>query len=229
MAAGSRLYPNRTRLLPETGTVIQRQSRLYLPLVHHLVQNGVLYLFPRFLPDMRTADRDRDRLPGTHVYAVFAQPGLHSPGEPKRNLPELPLKILVVEPGMGLPEIIEYSEVAWLGALGLPRTWCPLRRMQLDGEREKLVFQRLAQPPGHPGLEEPHNRVEHPVRRHGISSMNTERTVTPGKHDGTIGVHLEMAEAGEPQRLQPPAEQYLSSVGKSGGPGTRPYHRTRTR
>ena len=49
------------RLAPELDPVIHRSTGLRLPLVHHLVQQGVLHFLPQVAGDVAPADRDLDR------------------------------------------------------------------------------------------------------------------------------------------------------------------------
>ena len=91
------------------------------------------------------------------------------------------------------------------------------------------MLEGLPQRPGKPGSQKPNNGLEHPVRRHGIPSMNAKRTVTPGKHDGTVGVQLHRSNAAKAQRIEPAAQAGFRRIGQPGCSGVRSYHLTRTR
>jgi hypothetical protein len=65
--------------------VIHRDTGLGLPLVHHLVQQGMLDLCPEVPGDMAAADRDLQRPASSKVHAQLTKPGPHPPGEPDRE------------------------------------------------------------------------------------------------------------------------------------------------
>ena len=57
--------------------MIQLQSILVLPLVHHLVQQRLQRLFPPVTADMATADGDLRRITGLGCGAVVAKVSSH--------------------------------------------------------------------------------------------------------------------------------------------------------
>ena len=81
-----------------------------------------------------------------------------------------------------------------------------------------MMLQRRSQLFRHPSAKELHNSLEYPIRRHDVPPVDAKRTVTPGKHDGTIGVQLECANAAQAEGFQPPPQRPLI-----------PYHFTLTR
>jgi hypothetical protein len=66
-----------SRFGPEAGTMVNPKPRLRLPLMHHLVQEGVLHLGPIVSQDMPPADSNFLRLTGIPVCGKLAQPALH--------------------------------------------------------------------------------------------------------------------------------------------------------
>ena len=201
MATGAGLDTDRTRLFPELGTMIQRQTGLHLPLVDHLVKHRMLHLGPRFIADMGPADGNRDGLPGADVHAVFAQPGFHSSRKPKRNLLELAVEVPLVELLVNPGQLMQDSKITRAGALD-PRTRLPGGCVQLRRKREELVLQRPLELTGHPGTEKSNDGFEHAVGSHGVALMNAKGTVTPRKHDGTVGMQLDSLNAAESQRFE---------------------------
>src|SRR5947207_13238628 len=77
-----RLDPHLARLAPEAGAVVHRQTTLRLPLVHHLVQHGVLDLGPRMAENVAAADGDLGGPAGPEIHRQLAQPGAHPAGPP---------------------------------------------------------------------------------------------------------------------------------------------------
>jgi hypothetical protein len=97
----------------EGRTVVHRKAGFSLPLVHHLVQQGMLDLGPRVPGDMAAADRDFQRPAGVKVNAQLTEPAAHSTREPDREAPEYSAEVLAVEPLVSLAEAVEQQQVAW--------------------------------------------------------------------------------------------------------------------
>ena len=106
-----------SRLAPESRTVVHRETGLRLPLMHHLVQQGVLHLGPGVAGDVATADGDLHRSPGSDLHAQLAEPRPHPAREPDRQAPERSAEMLAVEPLVSLAQAVEQQQVARTGTL----------------------------------------------------------------------------------------------------------------
>ena len=217
MAASAGLDADFASLAPKCESVIQRQSSFDLPLVHHFMEHRVFHFGPGLVPNVGTADRDRDGLTGPHVHAVFAEASFHSSGEAKGDCLESAFEMPLVKPTVSLGQRMENSKIAGAGALDFGLTGRG-RCIEVDWEAEKLVLQRSFEWPGKPRAQEADDGFEHPVRGHRVPLVNAKRTVTPREHDGTVGMQLEIPDPTESQGLETATQQ-----------GFRRYHFTRTR
>jgi hypothetical protein len=99
-------------LVTERRAVIHRDAGLRLPLMHHLVQQGVLHLGPGVARDVATADGDLQRRPGPDIHAQLTEPSPHPAGETDRQIPERSAEVLGVEAVVGLAQAVEQHQVA---------------------------------------------------------------------------------------------------------------------
>ena len=134
MAAGAGLDADFPGLPAKRGSVIQGQSSLDLPLVHHFMENRVFDFCPDLVPDVGPADRDGDRFTGSDVHAVFAEAGLHPAGEPKGDRLKYALEVLLVESLVSPGQLMKDSNVT--GTRSLSRFRTPGRgwSIELDGK-----------------------------------------------------------------------------------------------
>ena len=144
--AGLRRDAHLDRLLPERPEVVHGQPGLGLPLVHHLVQHGVLHLGPRMAQQVAAADRDLERPAGVEVDGQLAEPGAHPAGETDRDGPERAAEVGGVELLVERDQPVEPDEVAG------PRTLAPdgtrrRRRVQLDGKAQEDALGAAARGP----------------------------------------------------------------------------------
>jgi hypothetical protein len=167
--------------------MIDSKPGLSLPLVHHLVQQRVLDFCPTVPGDMLPAQGKLHRPAGPDIHGELPQAAAHSPGEPNRDLPQRPPEMLLVEPAMELLEPVKQQHVARAGTLAALRSrrgW----RVLLHRELEKLALGNAAERPRNPAVEETHDRLEHPVGRVGVASMNPEDAPVEAEHHRTVAV-----------------------------------------
>jgi hypothetical protein len=98
----------------EVGAVIQWQVILHLPLVHHLVEHGLLDLGPAIL-EMFPADGDFIHFAGLEIDGELAQPSAHPARKSEGNLPEQSTEVLPVESRVGSRQFIQNAEIAGPG------------------------------------------------------------------------------------------------------------------
>jgi hypothetical protein len=95
--------------------------------------------------------------------------------------------MLLVEPAMEFLEPVKQQHVAGAGALAAPgsrRRW----RVLFYRELEKLALGHAAKRPRNPGVQEAHDRLEHPVGRVGVASMDAEDAPVEAEHHCAVGV-----------------------------------------
>src|SRR5688500_15450158 len=85
------------RLAPEVATVIDGEPALVLPLVHHLVKQGVHGLVPSITTDVPPADYDLGPAALLAAEDVVAQPAFHAARHPDRNRCQLAAESRFVE------------------------------------------------------------------------------------------------------------------------------------
>src|SRR4051812_11034926 len=94
-AARERGYPHRLRLRAEARAMIDHQTLLVLPLVHHLVQQRVQRFIPAVAADVAATDHDLG-LATFARRAVVAEPALHAPRDADRDSAQRSAESLVV-------------------------------------------------------------------------------------------------------------------------------------
>jgi hypothetical protein len=202
VAFRSRKDADLSRLAPEGGTVVHREAGLRLPLVHHLMQQGVLHLGPGVAGDVATTDGDLDRPPGPELNAQLAESRPHPAREPERQTPEDSAEMLGVEPLVGLAQAVEQPQVARTRTLAPLRPWRS-RRMPLHRKIDELTLSHAPLRPWQAGVEEPDDGLEDPVRRVGIPSMQPQHPArTEAYHDDPIGVGDDSGDAAKAQQAQ---------------------------
>ena len=93
--------------------MIDPESALRLPLVHHLVQHGVLDLRPRMTGQVPPADCDLQRLAGPDIHRQLAEPGAHAAGQPERDLAKRSDEIPGIQLMMKSDQPVQQEHVAW--------------------------------------------------------------------------------------------------------------------
>jgi hypothetical protein len=163
---------------------------------------------PRVAGDMLTAQGELDRPAGPDIHRKLPQPAAHSAGEPEGDLPQRPAEAFLVEPAMNRLEPVEQEHVAGTGALAAPVTR-RMGRMLLHRELEKLALCRSAERTRNPGIEETHDRLEHPVGRKGVASMNPQEAPVEAEHHRTVGVGDDSVDLPQSERQQAVFESLL--------------------
>ena len=83
----------------------------------------------------------------------------------------------------------------------------------LHREMEKLALGRAAERTRNSAVQETNDRLEHPVRRMGVASMNAEDTPVEAEHHRTIGVgddSLDLPQAEHGQAISEQQVQFLT-------------------
>lgn len=197
--------------------MIETKSGFDLPLVHHLMENCVLHFVPRVIPEVGAADPNLQCLAGFRVDAELTQPGLHSPREPEGDFRELTVKVEEVQPLVRSSKIMENSDIAGARSFAAFGAASGGRSVKVDREGEKGVLEGAPKPPGYPGTQKAHDGLEYPVRRHGISLVNSKYAIAQGEHDGSVVVSPERSHAVQPQGIQPLTEDGVGSTDKVEG------------
>jgi hypothetical protein len=117
--------------------MIDRQSRFRLPLMHHLVQHGVLDLGPWVPSDVPPAYAQLERPAGADVHRELPQPGTHAARKPDPDLLEGTVEVPGVELTVYCFQPVEHQHVT------RPAPLLPLRsglgwRIGMHRELEEL-------------------------------------------------------------------------------------------
>jgi hypothetical protein len=177
-----------------------------LPLVYHLVQQGVLHLGPCVPCDVTSADRDIERSAGPDLDGQLTQPGAHAAGEPDRDLAQRPTEVLRVQSLMKAGEPVQQDQITRASSLPRARPR-PGWRVRLNRKRQELALGRPAEHPRHSRIQEPDNRLEHAIRSKGIASVNPENTLTEAEHHGAVSMGKDPVDLLETEHGQTIPEQ----------------------
>jgi hypothetical protein len=170
--------------------------------MHHLVQQGVLYLGPGMAGDVPAADGDLQRLSGSGVHAQLPQPCSHAAREPDGHSPEGAVEVLAVEPLVGLAQAVKQEQIARARPLAPRRPWTS-RGMPLHRKVEELALRHSPHRPRHAWVEESDDGPEDPVRRVGIASMQSQYSSgAEAYHDDPIGVGDDSGDAAKAELAQ---------------------------
>ena len=180
------------------------------------MQHGVLDLGPGVPREVMPAEGDLLDLPGAAVHRELAQPGAHPAGQPDRDRGERAAEVLEVEPLVEVAEALQQDQVAGTRPVAAHRPE-RRRRVLLDRKAEKLPLGQAARGARHARVEEPDDRAEDPVRRHGVAAMQPQHPPGEADHDGAVGVGEDPVDVAKPYQLEPVPEQ-LAHVR---GPGRR--------
>jgi hypothetical protein len=166
--------------------MVHPQPCLRLPLVHHLVQQGVLDLGPAVPRNVPPADRKLDWAAGLDVHRKLAQAAAHSGGESDPDFVEQPAEVPEVEVAMKRLQPVEQEQVTGAGTLPAGG---PLRRgVLLDRKPKELPLSGPSKRPRNPGIEEPNNRLKHAIRSGRVAPMHSEHPPLKTEHHRTIGM-----------------------------------------
>jgi hypothetical protein len=192
--------------------MIDPEPGLGLPLVNHLVQQGMLHLAPGMPRDVTPADGDIDGLAGPDLNRELTQPGAHAARKPDRDIPQSAAEVLRVEPPMQALQPVEQRNISRPGALspfGSRRGW----RVRLHRKCQELALGQLPQRPRHSRIEEPGNRLKYPIRRKSIAPMNPKHALIEAQHDGSVGMGEYPFDIVEAEGLEPNRETVFESRG----------------
>jgi hypothetical protein len=148
-------------------------SRFRLPLVHHLVEHGVLHFGPGMAQHVAPADRDLARPAAPDIHHDLTEAGAHPAGQSDRDHPQGSSEMVGIESLVQGSETLQQCQVSRTGAIAAlgPRR---RRGVLLDREGQKLAFGPATGCPGHPWVEEPDDGAEHPVRGAGVAAVQPE-------------------------------------------------------
>jgi hypothetical protein len=104
--------------------MIDRQTGLRLPLVHHLVQHGVLHLGPRVPGHVPPAQGDLERVPVPEIDAELPQAAPHPPRKANGYIAQDAAEVRRVEPVMKLAQTMEHQKVSRPGVLAPDGAGC---------------------------------------------------------------------------------------------------------
>src|SRR5205085_342507 len=124
-ATSQRGNPDRPSLGPQRCPMVYDEPLLVLPLVHHLVQQGVQRFLPAVAPDMAAADYDL-RLTTLGCRTVVSEPAAHPTRDANWNPAQLSreaLGVVDLVPARQLADERRISRVGFLGRAPATRTF----------------------------------------------------------------------------------------------------------
>lgn len=158
-----------------------------LPLVYHLMQQGVLDLGPRVSRDVTPADGDTQWAAGPDLHRELTQAGAHSAGEPDLDLPQRPAEMLLVELVMERLEPVKQEHVARARTLAAAVTR-PGRRIRMHRERQELALRGATKPSRNSGIQKPNHCLQHAIRSEGVAPMYAEDALAEAQHHRLVRV-----------------------------------------
>ena len=160
-----------------------------LPLVHHLVKQGIPDRPPPIPPQVSARDADLFGSASGAVHAQLAEAPSHAGRKPDRNRRQPPAEVFAVQLGVQLPEPGQQAVVARSRSLGTPDQGTGGRGERLGWEAQQYRPRRSPFGPSRPGPEESGHRGEHRVRRPGIAVMQSQAALRPqADHDRPVVV-----------------------------------------
>jgi hypothetical protein len=207
-----RQHPHLPRFAPECLPVIDPKPGLSLPLVYHLVQQGVLDLGPCMPRDVAPADGDIEWAAGPDFHCELAKAAAHAAREPDRDLAQNATEVLRVELPMQALQPVEQPDISRPGALS-PLGLRPGRRILMDRKRQELLLGPPAQRPGHPRVQEPDDGLEHTIGGKRIPLVNSENTSIEAEQYDSVGMSKDLVDFPETEGLKPGWETVLKSRG----------------
>jgi hypothetical protein len=184
--------------------MIHSQPRLGLPLVHHLMQQGVLDLGPRVPIEVSPAHTDFF-CPASHkVHRELAQAALHPAGDPNRDLAQDSAEMLGVQLAMQLLQSMEQPQVSRTSSFPTNR---PVRgrSIGLNREVEKLPLRGASERSGNPRIQKPNHSLQHAIGRERVAPVDPENPPAQAQHHclicvGEDSVHVPETKYDEPLR-----------------------------
>jgi len=119
--AGGNAY--RPRLAPEFAAVIRLLTRLVLPLVNHLVEQGVYRFVPPISPDVSPAYDDLGAPAGLATPYIMTEPAFHPPRYADGDRRELAAESRRVEVDVMLHQLADQRDVRGVCPLDRPASW----------------------------------------------------------------------------------------------------------
>ena len=218
VAARAGLDAHRPRLPAESGSMIDGQGRLGLPLVHHLVEHRPLHLHPS-VSQVGPAQRDFEHPAASRIHRELPEPGAHPAREPEGNRRQGAAEMLGVEPAVHLRKALLNRLVARPRPLDAAPARAGGRRVRLDRKGQELALRAPARGPARAGPHVPHDGREHPVGRPGVAPVHPQDSARrDAEQDRPVGVRREPAERRHPQRIQPAAQHRLGGLRRRGLP-----------
>ncbi len=176
--------------------MIHRQRRLRLPLMNHLVQQGVPERGPAVAAEVPAAERDFQCGAAVPLHPQFAEAAPHPSRQPDGNGCQPALKVLPVERGMKIGEPGQDRLVVRSGPFRAAHQR-PVRGSVLfdrKGQQGLLVAQAIRTPRA--ALEKAGDRIEHRVRSVGVAFVKPQY---PGR--GEAHHHGAIAMQGNPRNV----------------------------
>ncbi len=180
-----------------------------LPLVYHLMQQGVLDLGPCVPRDVTPADGNVECAAGPDLHRELAEAGAHAAREPDRDLAQGPAKVLSVQPLVKTGEPVQEDQVPGASPLARERPR-PGWGMRLYRERQKLTFGCSPQHSGNSRIQESDNRREYSVRSRGVSLVDPQDSPTgDAEHDRSVGMGNHASDVSEAEHSEAIPEQQV--------------------
>ena len=158
---GGGQYPNFPSFPAEAGSMVHRQAGFGLPLMHHLVQQGVLYLFPRMPGEVPAAYAYFLGSVGVVLQYQLSQPSAHPAGQADGNRTQATAEMTEVELMVQLFQPAENRRVTRSRALRASRPGPPSRRESNRAGSSKTYAPSdiSIRPPGPRGAERPEGQA----------------------------------------------------------------------
>ena len=179
--------------------MIHPPSRFRLPLVHHFMQQGIQDFRPGITLNVVAVERDFHGLIGLPAHGHMPQPAPHAPAQPKRQLAQPALEVLVVEAPMGDAKALDPRQVARRNPWRPPRRGCPM----IEWECQKPLPCREPLSPPHKGRQEPYDGLQYIVRRLDVTSVNAQHPAAVAEQHDAIAVQHNSVQRVEAEGSQP--------------------------
>lgn len=178
--------------------MVDTEPRLGLPLMHHLVEHGVLDLGPWMTNQVPPADGDLQWPPRPDVYRHLAQPGTHPGRKPDGNLPQRSAEMSLVQAAVQSLQPVKMGDICGQGTRWPRSRW----RMGFDREPQEFALGGAAQQARNSRVQESNDGAQHAVRCMRVAAVNSQNPAMKAEHDGAVRVRDDSFEVLNPESVQ---------------------------
>ena len=165
--------------------MIDLHSSLVLPLMYHLMQQGMNRFVPSIAPNMPSTDDDLRLMPRLSAPRVVTEPGLHPAGNTNRNSCQLTAELHCVQIRMLPGELSCKALIGRLSSIGVTSRTAGRVSMGRNFPLEQSA-PCVGPIPPRASVDESHDRRKNFIRCVQIPTMNSELTIGEAHQNSAV-------------------------------------------